>query len=150
MFAFLTSTDIKTTRKRGVVALGAFFCSGCWPLRAAEFACRGPALTSVLSLFLADNVPNAVWIWDIQKLKLFVVLEHMSPVRSFQWDPRQPRLAICTGGSKVYLWSPAGCVSVQVPGEGKHKPAHGDMEVQHMLASHRLICLNPLTCVIHM
>uniref|UniRef100_A0A8I5YCM5 WD repeat containing, antisense to TP73 n=1 Tax=Rattus norvegicus TaxID=10116 RepID=A0A8I5YCM5_RAT len=73
------------------------------------------------SYFLAsrnDNVPNAVWIWDIQKLKLFVVLEHMSPVRSFQWDPRQPRLAICTGGSKVYLWSPAGCVSVQVPGEG--------------------------------
>ncbi|XP_031235539.1 WD repeat-containing protein WRAP73 isoform X2 [Mastomys coucha] len=73
------------------------------------------------SYFLAsrnDNVPNAVWIWDIQKLKLFVVLEHMSPVRSFQWDPQQPRLAICTGGSKVYLWSPAGCVSVQVPGEG--------------------------------
>ncbi|XP_052572143.1 WD repeat-containing protein WRAP73 isoform X2 [Peromyscus californicus insignis] len=73
------------------------------------------------SYFLAtrnDNVPNAVWIWDIQKLKLFVVLEHMSAVRSFQWDPQQPRLAICTGGSKVYLWSPAGCVSVQVPGEG--------------------------------
>ncbi|XP_029395682.1 WD repeat-containing protein WRAP73 isoform X3 [Mus pahari] len=73
------------------------------------------------SYFLAsrnDNVPNAVWIWDIQKLKLFVVLEHMSSVRSFQWDPQRPRLAICTGGSKVYLWSPAGCVSVQVPGEG--------------------------------
>ncbi|XP_045860971.1 WD repeat-containing protein WRAP73 isoform X2 [Meles meles] len=65
-----------------------------------------------------DSAPNAVWIWDIQKLKLFVVLEQLSPVRSFQWDPQQPRLAICTGGSKVYLWSPAGCVSVQVPGEG--------------------------------
>ncbi|XP_025712915.1 WD repeat-containing protein WRAP73 isoform X2 [Callorhinus ursinus] len=65
-----------------------------------------------------DSVPNAVWIWDIQKLRLFVVLEQLSPVRSFQWDPQQPRLAICTGGSKVYLWSPAGCLSVQVPGEG--------------------------------
>lgn len=75
--------------------------------------------------FLADNVPNAVWVWDIQKLKLFVVLEHLSPVRSFQWDPQHPRLAICTGGSKVYLWSPAGCVSVQVPGEGEHIPANG-------------------------
>lgn len=74
----------------------------------------------------------------------------MSPVRSFQWDPRQPRLAICTGGSKVYLWSPAGCVSVQVPGEGKHKPAHGDTEAQHMLASDRLICLSLLTCVMSM
>lgn len=47
------------------------------------------------------------------------MLEQLSPVRSFQWDPQQPRLAICTGGSKVYLWSPAGCVSVQVPGEGE-------------------------------
>uniref|UniRef100_A0A8C8YM67 WD repeat containing, antisense to TP73 n=1 Tax=Prolemur simus TaxID=1328070 RepID=A0A8C8YM67_PROSS len=73
------------------------------------------------SYFLAtrnDNVPNAVWVWDMQKLRLFVVLEQLSPVRSFQWDPQQPRLAICTGGSKVYLWSPAGCASVQVPGEG--------------------------------
>ncbi|XP_036203870.1 WD repeat-containing protein WRAP73 isoform X2 [Myotis myotis] len=73
------------------------------------------------SYFLAtrnDNVPNAVWVWDMQKLRLFVVLEQLGPVRSFQWDPRQPRLAICSGGSKVYLWSPAGCVSVQVPGEG--------------------------------
>ncbi|GAB5574475.1 WD repeat-containing protein WRAP73 isoform X1 [Prionailurus iriomotensis] len=73
------------------------------------------------SYFLAtrsDSVPDAVWIWDMQKLRLFVVLEQLSPVRSFQWDPQQPRLAICTGGGKVYLWSPAGCVSVQVPGEG--------------------------------
>ncbi|EPQ12729.1 WD repeat-containing protein WRAP73 [Myotis brandtii] len=54
----------------------------------------------------------------MQKLRLFVVLEQLGPVRSFQWDPQQPRLAICSGGSKVYLWSPAGCVSVQVPGEG--------------------------------
>lgn len=69
----------------------------------------------------SDNIPNAVWIWDIQKLRLFAVLEQLSPVRAFQWDPQQPRLAICTGGSKVYVWSPAGCVSVQVPGEGEHR-----------------------------
>ncbi|XP_059759776.1 WD repeat-containing protein WRAP73 isoform X2 [Balaenoptera ricei] len=73
------------------------------------------------SCFLAtrsDSVPTAVWIWDIQKLRLLAALEQLSAVRCFQWDPRQARLAICTGGSKVYLWSPAGCVSVQVPGEG--------------------------------
>lgn len=65
-----------------------------------------------------DSVPNAVWIWDIRKLRLLAVLEQLCTVRAFQWGPQQPRLAICTGGSKVYLWSPAGCVSVQVPGEG--------------------------------
>lgn len=72
----------------------------------------------------SDNVPNAVWIWDVQKLRLFVVLEQLSPVRAFQWDPQRPRLAICTGSSKVYLWSRAGCVSVQVPGEGEHGAPH--------------------------
>ncbi|XP_057274114.1 WD repeat-containing protein WRAP73 isoform X3 [Pezoporus wallicus] len=65
-----------------------------------------------------DNIPNAVWIWDIQKLKLSVVLEQLCAIQCFQWDPRQPRLAVCTGNSNVYLWSPAGCVSVQVPVEG--------------------------------
>ncbi|NWH71615.1 WRP73 protein, partial [Piaya cayana] len=65
-----------------------------------------------------DNIPNAVWIWDIQKLKLSVVLEQLCAIQAFQWDPRQPRLALCTGNSKVYVWSPAGCVSVQVPMEG--------------------------------
>lgn len=79
------------------------------------------ALSAPLS---SDNVPSAVWIWDIQKLRLFVVLEQLSPVRAFQWDPQRPRLAICTGGSKVYLWSRAGCVSVQVPGEGEHSTPH--------------------------
>ncbi|NXR86633.1 WRP73 protein, partial [Hypocryptadius cinnamomeus] len=65
-----------------------------------------------------DNIPNAVWIWDIRKLKLAVVLEQLCTIQCFQWDPCQPRLAVCTGSSRVYLWSPAGCVVVQVPGEG--------------------------------
>ena len=41
-------------------------------------------------------------------------------VVAFQWDPRQPRLAICTANNKLYMWSPAGCVSVVVPTEGKN------------------------------
>ncbi|KAM5140389.1 WD repeat-containing protein WRAP73 [Mantella aurantiaca] len=65
-----------------------------------------------------DNMPSCVWIWDIQKMRLAVVLEQTSAVRSFHWDPVQPRLAICTGNSRVYLWSPSGCVSVHVPVEG--------------------------------
>ncbi|XP_078094892.1 WD repeat-containing protein WRAP73 isoform X1 [Mustelus asterias] len=65
-----------------------------------------------------DNMPNTLWIWDAQKLKQYVVLEQLSAVKSFQWDPCRARLAICTGSNKVYLWSPAGCLSVQVPAEG--------------------------------
>ncbi|XP_043531980.1 WD repeat-containing protein WRAP73 [Chiloscyllium plagiosum] len=65
-----------------------------------------------------DNLPNTVWIWDVQKLKQYVVLEQLSAVKSFQWDPCRTRLAICTGSNKVYLWSPAGCLTVQIPAEG--------------------------------
>ena len=38
---------------------------------------------------------------------------------AFQWDPKQPRLALCTANNKLYMWSPAGCVSVVVPTEGR-------------------------------
>lgn len=86
---------------------------------------RGLPLSVRPRLRASDSVPNAVWIWDVQKLRPFVVLEHLSPVRSFQWDPQQPRLAICTGGGRLYLWSPAGCAAVQVPGEGEHGGAGG-------------------------
>ena len=34
------------------------------------------------------------------------------------WDPRQSRLALCTGTNKVYMWSPKGSLSVQIPCEG--------------------------------
>uniref|UniRef100_A0A8C9YDS7 WD repeat containing, antisense to TP73 n=1 Tax=Sander lucioperca TaxID=283035 RepID=A0A8C9YDS7_SANLU len=64
-----------------------------------------------------DNMASVVWVWDMQKMSLLAVLEQTSAVRCFQWDPRRPRLALCTGNTKLYLWSPAGCVSVQVPTE---------------------------------
>uniref|UniRef100_A0A8C1V1C5 WD repeat containing, antisense to TP73 n=1 Tax=Cyprinus carpio TaxID=7962 RepID=A0A8C1V1C5_CYPCA len=65
-----------------------------------------------------DNMPQNLWVWDMQRLSLLAVLEQTAPVRCFVWDPRRPRLALCTGNTKVYLWSPAGCVSVNVPVEG--------------------------------
>uniref|UniRef100_A0AAY5KIF1 WD repeat containing, antisense to TP73 n=1 Tax=Esox lucius TaxID=8010 RepID=A0AAY5KIF1_ESOLU len=65
-----------------------------------------------------DSMASVVWVWDIQRLGLLAVLEQTSAVRCFQWDPRRPRLALCTGNAKLYLWSPAGCVSVTVPAEG--------------------------------
>ncbi|KAG7227022.1 hypothetical protein INR49_022369 [Caranx melampygus] len=65
-----------------------------------------------------DNMASVVWVWDMQRMSLEAVLEQTSAVRFFQWDPRHLRLALCTANSKLYLWSPAGCVSVQVPTEG--------------------------------
>ena len=64
-----------------------------------------------------DNMPNAVWIWDVENLRLCVLLLQANPVKEFMWDPVQPRLALCTSNNRLYLWSPAGCVSVTVPVE---------------------------------
>ena len=64
-----------------------------------------------------DNMPNAVWIWDVVNLRLSVLLLQVNPVREMKWDPLQSRLAVCTSNNKLYLWSPAGCVSVTVPVE---------------------------------
>ncbi|XP_066972762.1 WD repeat-containing protein WRAP73-like [Macrobrachium rosenbergii] len=63
-----------------------------------------------------DNMPATIWIWSIPKLMLKAVLVHVNPVKDFAWDPQQPRLAICTGTSHVYFWSPFGCLTVAVPG----------------------------------
>ena len=61
-----------------------------------------------------DNMPNVVWIWDFMKLNLIAMLVQVHAVKSMQWDPKQARLALCTGTNKIYMWSPAGCLSVEV------------------------------------
>jgi WD40 repeat protein len=62
-----------------------------------------------------DNHPNAVWVWDTQKLALTAVLTQMDAVRCIAWDPKRLRFALCTSTSKLYLWSPEGCSIVDVP-----------------------------------
>nr|XP_054768159.1 WD repeat-containing protein WRAP73-like [Lytechinus pictus] len=64
-----------------------------------------------------DNMPNALWIWDVQKLSQAAMLLQVGSVRAAKWDPCRPRLAVCTGSNKLYLWSPDGCVAVEVPAE---------------------------------
>ena len=60
-------------------------------------------------------MPNTVWIWDVAKLRLLVVMQQISAVRMLAWHPHQSLLAICTGSGAVYFWSPNGCLCAQVP-----------------------------------
>lgn len=62
-----------------------------------------------------DNMPTAVWVWDMLRLQLAVLLLQSRAVTDMQWDPQQSRLAISAGAGRLYLWSPAGCVSVCIP-----------------------------------
>lgn len=69
------------------------------------------------SRFLAtreDSKPNTVWIWETRKLQPFSLITHKMSVRAFKWNPVHCRLAICTGNSRVYLWSPDGASWVDI------------------------------------
>ncbi|XP_047138743.1 WD repeat-containing protein WRAP73 isoform X1 [Hydra vulgaris] len=80
----------------------------------------GTILFSFDNKFIAtknDNQPNVLWIWDLQKLKLCALVVQCHPIKALSWDPCEVRLAFCSGNNKVYMWSPAGCLSVEVPGQ---------------------------------
>ncbi|XP_064642876.1 WD repeat-containing protein WRAP73-like [Lineus longissimus] len=64
-----------------------------------------------------DNMPHALWIWDVMRLNLVVVLIQVNPIRCVSWDTCNTRLALCTASNKVFMWSPAGSLSVEVPAE---------------------------------
>ncbi|KAF0980699.1 hypothetical protein FDP41_013182 [Naegleria fowleri] len=62
-----------------------------------------------------DSMPNTLWIWETSKLSLCSLVIQTQPIRQAQWDPVHPRLAICTGNGKIYIWSKEGCSCVDVP-----------------------------------
>mmetsp|Transcript_17342 Transcript_17342/g.33382 ORF Transcript_17342/g.33382 Transcript_17342/m.33382 type:complete len:435 (-) Transcript_17342:1765-3069(-) len=62
-----------------------------------------------------DNMPTTVWIWDMSRLELATVLIQIDPVKSIDWDPVHCRLALCTGGPKIFLWAPEGSSCVHIP-----------------------------------
>eukprot|EP00898_Chlorokybus_atmophyticus_P000443 jgi/Chlat1/139/Chrsp1S03234 len=61
------------------------------------------------------NMPTAVWIWDMQRMVLSTVLLQIDPVKAAVWDPQQTRLAVCTGTSRFFIWSPQGASCYQIP-----------------------------------
>ncbi|BBN06852.1 WD repeat-containing protein WRAP73 [Marchantia polymorpha subsp. ruderalis] len=62
-----------------------------------------------------DNMANALWIWDVARLELSAVLLHKDPIRTAVWDPVHTRIALCTGTSSLFLWTPAGACCVNIP-----------------------------------
>ncbi|KAK6176062.1 hypothetical protein SNE40_014418 [Patella caerulea] len=62
-----------------------------------------------------DNMPCVLWIWEIKRLSLCAALMQAAPIKCVKWDPVRTRLALCTGNNKLYMWSPEGSLSVDVP-----------------------------------
>nr|XP_002131694.1 WD repeat-containing protein WRAP73 [Ciona intestinalis] len=62
-----------------------------------------------------DSMKSALHIWTMKSLSLYVVIQQVDPIKCARWNPCTCRLAFSCGNNKVYLWSPSGAVSVQVP-----------------------------------
>lgn len=67
-----------------------------------------------------DNMPNIAWIWDVHKLELCSVVEQATPIRDMAWEPQGGRLVICTGSTRIYLWSSDGASCVHIPLQSFH------------------------------
>ena len=65
-----------------------------------------------------DQMPTAVWIWDMTTLELASVLIHLNPVKSFKFSPNTNDLYIVTGSGRVYTWSPQGASVIELPQGG--------------------------------
>ena len=60
------------------------------------------------NIFLAtknDNMPNLVFIWDLNQMNLQTVLIHLNEVIYFQWAKNQNILFISTNNNKLYYFS---------------------------------------------
>lgn len=65
-----------------------------------------------------ENMPHAVWVWDVATAALAAVLLHISSVRSMAWSPAGDYLAIATSNSRVYVWTAEGASIVHIPLSG--------------------------------
>ncbi|KAL6045657.1 WD repeat-containing protein WRAP73 [Balamuthia mandrillaris] len=65
-----------------------------------------------------DNMPNCLWIWDASSISLTAILVHVNPVRKATWHPTSPQLVVCTASSSLYIWTPGGAASCEVPLKG--------------------------------
>lgn len=62
-----------------------------------------------------ENMPHAVWVWDVAEATLSAVLLHLSSIRSMAWSPAGTQLAVTTGVERVYLWTATGSSIVHIP-----------------------------------
>ncbi|KAF0301546.1 WD repeat-containing protein WRAP73 [Amphibalanus amphitrite] len=64
-----------------------------------------------------DAVPECVWIWATATLSLHTLLVQRAAIRDLIWSPSGSRLALCTGGRYLFLWSPEQSSTCRAPAD---------------------------------
>ena len=63
-----------------------------------------------------EDLSNVVWVWDTSStLQLVSTLQLLSSVRSFKWHPKEDKLAVVSGSSKIYVWNNQGASCISIP-----------------------------------
>lgn len=62
-----------------------------------------------------DNMPNVLWIWDMETLALHIILIQKQPIKSVSWSPKSLHLAFSTSAARLFLWSLDGASVCDVP-----------------------------------
>ncbi|MCQ2821572.1 MAG: WD40 repeat domain-containing protein [archaeon] len=60
------------------------------------------------SNFLAakgEGMPNVLYIWQVNGLKLFTIIIQLKPIKDFQWSPKENMLLIVTENAKMYTFT---------------------------------------------
>ena len=67
----------------------------------------------------SDAACGAVWVWDMARMSLAAVVHHAGSMCELAWNPKpcgeSAQLAVITGSSSVYFWTPSGATCVQIP-----------------------------------
>ena len=64
-----------------------------------------------------DATPECIWIWSTATLSLHTLLIQRAAVRDLVWSPCGSRLALCTGGRYLFLWSPEQSSTCRAPSD---------------------------------
>ena len=80
-----------------------------------------------------ENMPNAVWIWDMSTLLLNTILIHLNEVKSFKFSPNSQTLVIGTGQARVFVWTPKGACVIDLPRNEYSIQAPSELHVKRVL-----------------
>ena len=84
------------------------------------------------SKFLASKcelMPNAVYIWDMHKVELHSLIHQAEPVKSMKFAPQINHLVICTGQSRISVWTPISAAIYDVSQDGFLKGTLNEIKV---------------------
>ena len=68
-----------------------------------------------------DNMPNVLFIWDLNIMFLQTVLIHLNEISSFEWMKTKNILFISTNNNKLYYFTLDSCKILQLPKDFQNK-----------------------------